>query len=195
VTTADSNEIYAGSEGAVSPDNQTLYWAEDSDPSSLYSLSIATPTSPVEEQENFGQPYQACDEVWVSGDGSLLYTGCGNVFHASDLSYAGMLPSVTAVLSLDDHSPDGTIAALVVSPGSIAYQVAQLITADSVQLYSATYFQPTGTLALPALATPGGAASSRALFVFHDAAGTGTVVLLHATDPASSTDVYGVALL
>jgi chitinase len=195
VTMGDSNEIYAGTKGVVSADSMTLYLADNGlSPSSLYRYDISTPTAPTETQENFGDDYSICGNLWTSKDGSLLYTACGHVFHGSDLSYDGSLSSLASVIGVDDFSSDGTVAALgVTSAYSLTTDTPNLPTA--VQTFSPTYLQPGTVLPLPPLAAPGGVAPSDGRFVFHDAAGTGTVVLLHASDPVSQVDVFGVTVL
>jgi hypothetical protein len=196
VTMTGPATVYAGTYGVVSIDNTTLFLADrGSSPSELYRYDISNPIAPVEKQMFFGDTYPVCGTAWISKDDSRVYTACGNVFHASDLTYDGSLASLARVVSVDDFSPDGTVAALGTTSNTPVYPSQSSPVPTAVQTYSATYLQPVATLPLPPLAAPGGAAASDGLFVFHDAAGTGTVVLLHASDPVSKVDIYGVAVL
>jgi hypothetical protein len=98
------------------------------------------------------------------------------------------------VFGVDDFSSDGTVAALgVTNAYSVTTDTPNLPT--TVQTFSPTYLQPGTVLPLPPLAAPGGVAPSDGRFVFHDAAGTGTVVLLHASDRVSQVDVFGATVL
>jgi hypothetical protein len=54
-------------------------------------------------------------------------------------------------------------------------------------------FSLRATATLSTLQAPGGLAESDERFVFHDAAGTGTFVILHAIDPWRNADVYAIA--
>lgn len=188
-------QVYAGSRAAVI--GTTLFVADDLDPSTMDSYSLASATAPSKGSSSAFATYEVCDRAWPSKDGSLLYTGCGNVFHASDLSYAGSLGTAgqaafsPTIAWVDDTSSDGTIAALA-STTTTGTAVTAGSPINVLKTYAAMYFTPQTSAPLPPLVTPGGVAASNGLFVFHDAAGTGTYVLLHAKDPQTSADVYGI---
>jgi hypothetical protein len=187
--------VYAGSRAAVI--GTTLFVADDLDPSTMDSYSLASATAPTKGSSSAFGTYEVCDRAWPSKDGSLLYTGCGNVFHATDLSYAGSLGTAgqsafsPTIAWVDDTSSDGTIAALG-SSATAGTAVPAGSVVNVLQTYTAMYLTPKTSTPLPPLVTPGGVAGSNGLFVFHDAAGTGTYVILHAKDPQTSADVYGM---
>ena len=123
------------------------------------------------------------------------YTGCGAVFNANGLSYFGSLSGANQhVVDVDDWSADGTVAALAGMNMSQTQQWPN-IGATELQLYEPQYLALKGTVSLPSIATPGGAAASDGRYVFHDAAGTSTFAIVHGNDPQSSVDVFAVAKL
>lgn len=192
-----SNNIYAGMVGAVSPDGTMLYAVEnDLSPESIYSYSLADPAQPMQTAMYFGDQQSPCGTLWVSKDGTRLYTGCGNVFNSNGLTYFGELTEANQfVASVDDWSADGTIAVL---GGTIMSQEPPPTTttgAAQLQIYEPQYLTLKTTVPLPSISTPNGQAASDGRFVFHDAAGTSTFAIIHGNDPTSQVDVYAVAKL
>jgi chitinase len=190
VTQSNQNFTWSGSQMAMSPGGQTLYSVDVGlDPESLYSYSLADPAHPSQTTMYFGDQQSPCGIMWISKDGSRLYTGCGYVFNSNGLTYFGELSSANQfVAGVDDESSDGTVA--VLGSGS-----AQAGAATQLQLYESQFLTLKTALSLPAVATPGGTAPSDGRYVFHDAAGTSTFAIVHATDPSSQVGVFAIAKL
>jgi hypothetical protein len=183
-----SNQFYLGNVGAVSPDGTALYSVEHLDPQSLDAYSLANPASPTETASLFGDVESPCSALWISRDGTRVYTGCGYVFNSNGLTNFGELTSVNnAVAGVDDWSCDGTVAAL--GGGTTA------TTATKLQIYEPEFLTLKTTISLPPISTPSGNASTTGRYVFHDAAGTSTFAIVAGSDPTSGVVAYGVAQL
>lgn len=191
-----SGNIYAGMQAAVSPDGTSLYEVDtELSPSSLYSLSLANPAQPMQSSTYFGDEESPCGELWVSKDGSRLYTGCGYVFNSDGLTYLGEMTEANEVVaSEDDWSADGTIAVLGGTVTSSQFGTPTRGAAQ-LQIYEPEYLTLKTTVSFPSISTPNGASASDGRYVFHDAAGTSTYAILHGNDPTSQVDVYAVAKL
>ena len=191
-----SNNIYAGMQGAVSPDGTTLYGVDtDLDPDSLYSFSLATPGQPMTGSMYFGDMQSPCGALWISKDGTRLYTGCGYVFDSNGLAYFGELTAANQLVTgVDDWSADGTVAVLG-GMSSSQPQEGTSTGALQLQIYEPEYLTLQTTLDFPPIATPTGDATSDGRFVFHDAAGTSTFAIVHGSAPGSQVDVFAVAKL
>jgi hypothetical protein len=188
-----SNNIYAGSQGVVSPDGKTLYTVDDLDPNSIYSFSLAVPSQPAQTAMYFGDVESPCGVVWVSKDGTRLYSACGYVFNANGLKYFGELTDANHVVAdVDDWSSDGTIAVL---GGPVSQQLYPRTGAAQLQIYEPEYLGLKTTVSLPPISTPSGDAAADGRYVFHDAAGTSTFAILHGNAPGSQVDVFAVAKL
>ncbi len=194
VTESGQGFTWAGSQLAMSPDGQNLYLVEVGlSPESIYSYSLASPAQPTQTAMYFGDEEGPCGVMWISKDGSRLYTGCGYVFNASGLTYFGELTGVNdLVAGVDDWSADGTVAVL---GAATAPSFESTTGATELELYAPEYLTLNQTITLPSIATPGGDAPSSGLYVFHDAAGTSTFAIVQATDPVSQVAVKGVVKL
>jgi hypothetical protein len=194
VTASNQNFTWAGSQLAMSPDGQTLYLVEVGlEPESIYSYSLANPATPTQTAMYFGDQEPPCGIMWISKDGSRLYTGCGYVFNTNGLTYFGELTNTNEfVTGVDDWSSDGTVAAL---GASSVQSYGSTTGATQLQLYGPQFLTLNETLSLPEVSTPGGAAPSDGRYVFHDTAGTSTFAIVHATDPSSQVGVFAVARL
>jgi chitinase len=190
-----SNNIYAGMQAAISPDGTTLYGTDtDLDPDSLYSFSLATPAQPMQGGMYFGDQESPCGALWVSKDGTRLYTACGYVFNSDGLTYLGQLNEVNQyVRSVDDWSSDGTVA--VLAGTTMTTEPFMTTGAAQLQIYEPQYLTLKTTVSFPSISTPDGDAASDGRYVFHDAAGTSTFAIIHGNDPASQVDVFAVAQL
>ena len=119
---APVGNIYAGMQGAVNPDGTTLFGVDtELEPDSLYAFDLTNGAQPVQGNMYFGDEQPPCGALWISMDGSRLYTGCGYVFNANGLTYFGSLSaSGQVVAGVDDWSADGTVAVL---GGSVVSQM------------------------------------------------------------------------
>jgi chitinase len=182
--------VHVGTRGVVSRDSTALFLADNGvAPSSLYRYDI-TGAQPVGPTVAFGGTFEVCGNAWLGKDDSLLYTACGHIFRASDLSYGGSFSCAPQIVGVDE-SRDGRVTVLTGSSpsplGGINQPVVGLQTYDSQDQTLQT------SAPLPSLSAQGLPAATDGRYVFYDAAGTGTFVILHAADPVSQADLYGLA--
>lgn len=174
---------WSGATAALTTDGMHLVIASDLEPSDLTLVDVGT-DAPTTAGYSFkgGDEHDACGRVWLSKDDRWAFTGCGAVFDASSVTYRTTLPAPAASFlgSMDDHSADGTTAALFIPfSGPPAQSVLSTFDASLTVVRSDT---------LPAM--PDGSQAT-GMFVFHDAAGTGRFVMIEVTRPGKATS-YGV---
>ncbi|MGH9585052.1 MAG: BACON domain-containing protein, partial [Bryobacteraceae bacterium] len=149
----NANGFQEGSGSArLDPAQDAIFGVRDDiSPSNLFKANLASyGFSGVPTYGPYNGDYPVCGNVWFSGDGSTVYTGCGTVFHASDMTYAGSLDGLSAVQSLDESSTE--VAAIPAAADT------------EVRIYESTYLNQTGQFALPN--------SAHGKWVFFNQAGT-----------------------
>ncbi|HEX7361068.1 MAG TPA: choice-of-anchor D domain-containing protein [Bryobacteraceae bacterium] len=89
------------SSARLDPVSGAIYGISNPSPANLFKIDFSSgiPESPpvVAPADTY---HRVCGNVWLSPDGNSIYTGCGTVFKASDMSYSSSLGGLGEVQSL-----------------------------------------------------------------------------------------------
>ncbi len=166
-----ASNVWAGARLALHPNQQVLFLTQDLDPESITQCDrTASPVSCVDAEggADWGT-YTFGNSVWVSADGTRLYSGgpatlvqggdAGSVW-----TYGGSLPGVSAVQTLDE-APQVARVALV--PSDSAWDPSSVNADTVVRVHETQYLGLVGQYALPSVpAAGGGSAPAHGRFVF-----------------------------
>ncbi|MGH9343079.1 MAG: hypothetical protein ACRD19_04890 [Terriglobia bacterium] len=99
-----SNAVQASS-AAVNPASNAIFAIRsDISPAGLAKVDVSNGYPSGTTQETADNEHRLCGNIWISPDGNSIYTGCGTVFNASDMSYAASLGGLGQVQSLSVSS-------------------------------------------------------------------------------------------
>ncbi|WP_394837549.1 hypothetical protein LVJ94_11635 [Pendulispora rubella] len=185
--------IYAGSVAALHPNGKAMYMAERNlSPSSMEKFDI-TSGKPASVGRNWGGDYPVCGNLWISKNGLRIFTGCGNVFSASDnksldMQYAGSIGKVT-VVSLDDTAD--RVAAVIELPPS-TYNAPK---SYEIRYYESQYLAQVDNKRLPGYRAGTKTVPTKGRFFFFRADGAHAAVVVQA-DPSSNAQYpFAIATL
>ncbi|MGH9773289.1 MAG: hypothetical protein ACRD4Q_16595, partial [Candidatus Acidiferrales bacterium] len=95
-----SNAVQASS-AAFDPASKAIFAVRsDISPANLAEVDVSNGYPSGTTQGTADSEHRVCGNIWISPDGNSIYTGCGTVFNASDMSYAGSLGGLGEVQSL-----------------------------------------------------------------------------------------------
>ncbi|HEY4037856.1 MAG TPA: hypothetical protein VGM15_03470, partial [Burkholderiaceae bacterium] len=156
---------------------QIYYWTFDPTTGLLAASSVGSP---------YWGNYGMADPMWLSTDGSLLFTAVGTYFHSADLTYAGTLNTFVYSVS---HSATAAEA--------VALSSNSLYGTQPPSSYAAAYKRYLGSLltAAPDVPLPTiGGMQTYGIAIFHQADDTHAVVVQtgSATPLASGVQYYVV---
>jgi hypothetical protein len=110
------NSIRAGSLARLHPTQPAIYVADNGlSPSDIEKYDVAAGPATYAYDSPYHGDFAMCGNLWISQDGSRIYTRCGNTFRASpiqaeDMAYAGALPDVVLIETLDHTSASDLVA-------------------------------------------------------------------------------------
>ncbi len=128
-----------------------------------------------------------CGPLWLSADGTRLYTGCATILHSSsitsaDLTYLRTLPVASStIVGLSESASAGRLAVI---SGNVTYPAVSTLDGE-VQLFTTDYFNPAGTLQLSPFVTNTGSYAAHGKALFYNSASTSLYVVEQA-DPSSN---------
>jgi hypothetical protein len=107
VETVAGHGIYQHTTAKLQHGVDAIYGADNGlSPSDLERYDLSDPTNPIYRDSPYHGEYEICGDLWMSGDGARIFTGCGNVFRSSaipseDMIYNG---SVQVAITFLSHS-------------------------------------------------------------------------------------------
>ena len=180
--------IYAGTVGRLHPDGQSMYGAENNlSPSDIEKYDISGGTAMFEYDSPYHGDYAMCGNLWISADGTRIFTACGNIFRSTnnqstDMLYAGKFSNDPFV----DWVSSSTIAGIAVIPAPVATEI---------RYYTSDFFTYRGRALLPPFMVQDNAWSASARWHFFSAAGTRQYIVVQADEDANLDQDYGVVTI
>jgi len=201
-------QIYAGTHAKLHPDGKSLYNI-DSDGLGKYDVTAGVPSFLYNSRQyDYQYGYPTCSDLWMSEEGSSIYTACGNVFQSSatqssDMRYAGAM-SITEsnsdnnytyyrIAGLSQSAKQKEIA--LIERDSSCENNDPLGCRDYYDLFESQFLNQTATYSIPPMTVAGKAYVQRGLFTFYSSDGSKRVLiskLLGMSD--SSLTYYLIAL-
>lgn len=195
--------IYAGTHARLHPSGTVLYTADNGlSPSDIQKYDLSAGVAASLYDSPYHGDYEMCGDLWFKGDGSQIYTACGNTFRSSterslDMVYAGALSLATdssyryRILSLSQSAAAREIA-LVEQTWYECSAASDLNDCKShVVLFESDFLALKARYSLAPLAVSGSTYAQRGLFVFHRAGGSAKVLIsrLHGM-PNAATEYH-----
>jgi len=119
--------VYEKTRARLHPSGQRIYGADYGiSPADLERYDLVGGVASYAYDSPYQGEYEVCSGLWLSEDGQRVFTACGVVFHASeltgavagaDLTYAGALEATTSTTWVDHSVAAGLVVAAV--PGSV----------------------------------------------------------------------------
>jgi hypothetical protein len=149
---------------------------------------------------------EICGDLWMSEDGSRIFTRCGGVFRSStdpavDMTAEGRLAGLANVRHLSDSTRAGMIAAIPGIPDYDGFGFAVIpgggwdgdVLGDTrVRLFDPANLSSRGALSLPAFVLGASSHPARARFVFFNRLGTRLHVIVEADRASGLVNGFGV---
>jgi hypothetical protein len=168
-----------GISGVVSPSDLTKYDASSSPPTFLYD-------SP------YHGDYPMGGDLWMSDDGTYIYTEGGSAFHATDdqstdMLYAGGVPGNGHIRHLDHSSAAERVCSIRAWHNWELTMTGHAQIDTVVAFHTVPFLSDLGSTVLPTAALDGASRRFHGLFCFFNSAGTSCHVLMKANVPGGTT--------
>ena len=184
--------IRAGSLGKLHPTMDALYVTDNGlSPSDIERYDVGSGVAAYAYDSPYHGDFAVCGNVWISEDGARLYTRCGNTFRASpvqseDMTYAGALPGISRIETLD-HTSITDVVALV--PGTDYFGEGP---DDELHFFDHTFLQSLGSTSLPQYSVLEQSYTTHGRFVFFSADGSRVYTLVQVDESAGLLDDYAL---
>ena len=189
---------------ALDATGQKVYWdSTDEYPDLLQRLNISMhPAAYV----NRGPSPAVCTAIWLSRDGTRLFSRCGDVYVSStdwstDLTREGTLTGVSPARHIGDSASAGLIAAIPGIPNYSAFGFELIVgtgwngdvTADErVALFNSATLSFQSDLPLTPFSLGSSTAAARGRFVFFNNLGTRIYVIVEADSASGFVNGFGI---
>jgi hypothetical protein len=186
-TGAESNggSIYAGTRAKLHAGGEFMYGVWFLSPADIQKYDVRAGTPSQIGDSPYHGDYPIGYNLWLSQDGSRIFTEMGRVFRASsvsteDMRYAGRLAGIEGARAIGDSPARGRVYAIGTASQIYYSGVPPEVRTAEVRAYDAGTLADLGATALPQI--PSGAQSFDAdgHYLFVNAAGTRVYVLLKA---------------
>ena len=184
VETTGGGIIRQGTVARLHPTTSAIYGADNGlSPSDIEKYDISTGTATVLYDSPYHGDHAMCGDLWLSRDGLRIYTRCGNTFRADtnqsqDMTYAGSLPSLSRIQSLDHTLTSNLVASI---PGN-TYNTTN---ADQeVRFFGHQFLSYVSTTPLEKVSLGGTDWASHGRYVFFRSDGTAVYVVAQ-VDPSA----------
>ena len=181
------NLIYAGSLARIHPGGAWIYDANNGlSPSDIEKIGISGGTAVYAYDSPYHGDYSMCGNLWISENGTRIYTKCGNVFRstadrATDMTYVGRFDNESSIRWASQSDAFGSIA--VVPSISSTYPTPPR-TDQEIHYYSPDFLQFQGKMVLPAFRVENNTWQSRGRWHFFSADGLKQHIVVQ-SDPES----------
>ena len=103
--TLDQATQYILSRAKLHMGGNSMYVADRFSPSGIQKHDITNGTGVFLYESPSHRDFDVCADLWLSDDGSRIFTKCGNIFQASelqseDMTHDGILPEITSIVHL-----------------------------------------------------------------------------------------------
>jgi len=193
VTTHSGTTISGTTRAVLHPNGLSIYAATgpEATASLLEKYQIEADALSYLYSSNPEADYPVCGNLWLSEDGTGIFTACGKLFRATasretDLAPGPLLGQLTRMRGVDHEADSNTVIAI---PGALDS------TPDNdteVQIYNYIDLALQGSLPLPKLLEGGEAYQSHGRFVFFNSSGDRFYVIVRADPEANLTRDHGV---
>jgi hypothetical protein len=187
--------IYAGTKGNLHPSGGAIYGANNGlSPSDIEKYDISQGPAQYSYDSPYHGDYAMCGDLWMSEDGSRIFTRCGNVFRSSsvrseDMIYDGRLSQLDAIRHLSHSSILGKVFAISDS----TYYYSPLGRPDTeVQIYDGAFLAFERIVPLPRFAVGQATYAAHGRFVFVHSDGSRYYVIAQADPSAGMLYDYGI---
>jgi hypothetical protein len=193
------NLLYAGSLGRLHPGGTSFYTADNGlSPGDIYHYDIGGGTAAYKWDSPYHGDYSMCGNVWISQDGTRLYTACGNVFQSTntqgtDMTYAGKMANDSSIRWVSHSQPGGSIA--VIPNYQNFWWDPQPPTDQEIHYYTPDFLVYRGKATLPSFVVENKSWQSRGRWQFFNAAGTKQYVIVQADAESGMLYDYGVVTI
>jgi hypothetical protein len=170
----------AGSRGRVHPTQAAIYVATSTSPGDIEKHDIAGGTAVFVDDSPYHGDYPMSGDLWLSEDGTRIFTNEGHVFRAStspslDMRHIGSLPGAAHIRHLDDSAAAHLVAVVPANPPGET-------DADTrVDLYDQAFLELDQSIAIPWVFVSGEWVQAHGRFAFFSADGTRLHVVVTAT--------------
>lgn len=201
-TLSTGGSIYAGTKAKLHPGGTAVYGADNGlSPSDIEKYDISAGTARYLYDSPYHGDYSMCGDLWLSEDGTRIFTACGNTFHSStttgttagaDMTYAGALEATSRVRWVD-HSRAAALVLAVPDANPWAYPP-QAPADGELRLYGDDYLGLVETVPLPRIGVGGTGYAPHGRFAFFSRDGTRRVAVLEVDASAGLLHPYGLVL-
>ena len=179
------------------PVNAIYSTSNGTDPNSIqrFDTSAGVLGTSTQQPSSYFGVFDVCGPLWISQDGSTIYSACGPVYRAStdsnqDMRYLGTLPFPSTSQSLSTSATLGQIAAI---PTVEPYSIPATPNADTVvNLYSSSSFTAVGQFATTPFQVNSSSFAAHARRVFYNSTSTAMYIITQADPSAGLTLDYAV---
>jgi len=182
------NYIYAGTLARLHPAGTSIYGANNGlYPADIEKYDISAGTVTYQYDSPYHGDYSMCGNLWISEDGTRIYTACGNVFRstsdrATDMTYAGTMENEPGIRWASNSQAAGSIAVLPSNQTAWWNPVPRFD--HEVHYYSPDFLVYRGKTTLPSFVIENTSWQSRGRWHFFDATGARQYVVVQ-SDPES----------
>ena len=195
-TLQTGNQIYAGTLGRLHPSGTAIYDATNGlSPANIEKLNISGGTASYAYGSPYWGDYSMCGNLWISENGTRIYTACGNVFRsttdpATDMRYMGRVnePSIRWAV---ESTAFGSAA---IVPLYNSYNPPPR-TDQEIHYYSTDFFNYQGKLVLPSFTVEDKSWQSRGRWHFFSADGTKQHTIVQADPESGMLFDFGITTL
>lgn len=174
------------------PDGISLYYA-NSGLRNIGKIDISGGFASSKYESPYRGVYEMCGDLWISEDGSRIFTRCGNVFQSSsivseDMIFSGALENLNGIKSLDHSSISKEIVAI---PYDVSYPY-DLLADTRIVFLDDYYMAQTMSYLLPEITTSGSSFSNHGRFVFYSKDGSRHFIITQADETSGLTADFAI---
>lgn len=171
-----SGVLYGGRNAKLHPGGKSIYSSQGLSPSDVLKYGITKGTADFLYDSPYHGDYPVGDDLWISEDGSHIFTQGGTILRSSeakseDMTFNGAFSGVTSIEGVDHSLKAGRIVAIPRTPNAEDGQV---------RLWDDQIISPVGKFMTPRFSINGNSVASKGRFVFFNRAGDSYFVLVQA---------------
>lgn len=182
--------------GRLHPSGNFIYTANGaaSSPSDIEKWDITSGVMSYLYDSRYHGEYSACRDLWLDDSGSRIYSACGHAFSTStiqdqDIIYAGALElsddwTDVEIRSFSLSAAANEIALIDHDPASCGYAPWDGICYTHFALYEADFLNRKAIYSIGPVTADGTPFAQWGMFIFHDAAGTGSKYMISRLEDA-----------
>ena len=199
-TENNGGSIYAGTHAKLHPAGEFMYGIWFLSPADIEKYDIRAGKPSVFSDSPYHGDYPMGYNLWMSQDGSRIFTEAGRVFRTSsaaseDMRYAGVLAGIQGARSVSDSPVRQRVYALGSSSQVYYSGVPPEVRTGELRSYDAGTLADLGAVTLPKISSGGSEVDADGYYVFADATGSRVYVLLKAVPSAGLLNDWALLTL